>query len=415
MRHPLSTTIVAVPALLAISSLAIAGGAQDEHDHHADATNAPQAAPLDWRAEESGTLSNYVQLTSEKDFTKAGEAYFDPAGKWVIFQAVPRPADGSEPDQHYSMYVAKLARDAHGVVTGLEKPILISRPGSANTCGWFHPTQPWRVIFGSTLTPPADNQPAGYQRGSSRYNWQFPIEMDVVGGPIPSIYADLHDGFAPVSTQVFCTPVWSRPGYDAECSYSPDARFILYTQVDAKTGDGDLYIYDTTNQSHTPLVTKKGYDGGPFFSPDGKRITFRSDRRGDDLLQIYIADLVFDTDGAITGIANERQVTDNDHVNWAPFWDPTGTFLIYATSEISHRNYEVFAIEAPIGDASNKKPGELAKRRITFADGFDGLPVFSADGKMMMWTCQRGDVFPGEQRPSSQVWIAEVVSSLDPR
>ena len=36
------------------------------------------------------------------------------------------------------------------------------------------------------------------------------------------------------------------------------------------------------------------------------------------------------------------------------------------------------------------------------------LPVFSPDGKYLMWTAQRGPMAEGEERPSSQTWIADV-------
>jgi Tol biopolymer transport system component len=174
----------------------------------------------------------------------------------------------------------------------------------------------------------------------------------------------------------------------------------------------DLFVYDTQTKERTKIVEAPGYDGGPFFSPDGNRICYRSDRAGNDLLQVYVADLVFGEGGRITGIANERAVTANEYVNWGPFWHPSGQFLVYATSEVSHSNYEVFAVEVPApapGSGTVKGPGELAKRRITHADGFDGLPVFSADGAWMIWTSQRGGMIEGEQRPSSQVWAARVV------
>ena len=45
---------------------------------------------------------------------------------------------------------------------------------------WFHPTQPWRVIFGSTLVRPSNDQKAGFQVGTRKYVWMFPDEMDVV-------------------------------------------------------------------------------------------------------------------------------------------------------------------------------------------------------------------------------------------
>lgn len=54
----------------------------------------------------------------------------------------------------------------------------------------------------------------------------------------------------------------------------------------------------------------------------------------------------------------------------------------------------------------------LRTRRVTQASFTDILPVFSPDAKYMMWTSQRGGTVAGEQRPSSQVWIAEIVPGV---
>ena len=75
---------------------------------------------------------------------------------------------------------------------------------------------------------------------------------------------------------------------------------------------------DLETGNRVDLVMAPGYDGGPFFSPDGKRICYRSDRKKDDHLQIFVSELSFDESGAITGIDREIQVTDNEFVNWAP-------------------------------------------------------------------------------------------------
>ena len=75
-------------------------------------------------------------------------------------------------------------------------------------------------------------------------------------------------------------------GYDAEGSYSPDGKQIVFTSF--RDGDADIYIMDADGKNARRVVQSKGYDGGPFFSPDGKRIIYRSDRKGNDLLQIYI-------------------------------------------------------------------------------------------------------------------------------
>ena len=127
------------------------------------------------------------------------------------------------------------------------------------------------------------------------------------------------------------------------------------------------------------LTHSKGYDGGPFFSPDGKRVVYRSDRQGNDLLQIFVADVMFDRGGNITGLRNEKQLTNDGNVNWGPYWHPDGRHIIYASSAQGHTNYELYLMR---DDGSRKT-------RITFTDGFDGLPVFSPGGRWLMWSSKR--------------------------
>lgn len=362
-----------------------------------------------WRAAEAPILTGHRQLTSRDMFTRAGEAYFNAASSMVIFQATPVPEGDAAPSPHYEMFVAPFTTSDDSI-DGVSTPIRVSTGGSANTCGWFHPTQANIVLFGSTVEPPsADNVP-GYQRGTGRYAWSFPTEMEIVSGSISStiIPAESDDGYhalRPAITDI----VFSKPGYTAEASWSPDGRTLLYAQVDeaksdaAGRPDADLWSYDTETGAHYPLVEASGYDGGPFFSPDGTRICYRSDRAGNNLLQLFVADLKLNEDGVPVGITKETQLTSNEHVNWAPYWHPDGDLLVYATSQVGHRNYEVFAIWAD--DSKGTEPV-----RITQASGADVLPVFSPDGRYLMWTAQRGELAEGEQRPSSQLWIAEVDS-----
>lgn len=380
-------------------------------------------APLDWRTAESRLLSRHTQLTARDQFIKAGEAYFSPDGRSVIFQATAVPEAGKDADPFYAMYVASLdASSADGPrLTNVRR---VSPSNTANTCGWFHPTDPHRVIFGSTMVRPADEQKSGFQVGSRRYVWMFPSEMEVVSATVQA---------GTPSTDA--SPIFARPNYDAECSFDKSGRFLLYAHIeDAPNGeehpkpDANIYIYDTATRKHTPIVVAPGYDGGPFFSPDGRSICYRSDRKGNDLLQLYVADLKFEKDAAgvecPVGIEREYQLTDNGSVNWAPYWHPSGKFLIYGTSEVSHANYEVFAIEvdrakmkaaaagAPASASAGVAGGTvvvpgLRRERITSADGADVLPVFSADGAWMMWTSQRGPKAAGEEKSSSQLWIVQ--------
>ena len=357
---------------------------------------APAEPPIDWRTAEKDLLADHVQLTFPDRFIKAGESYFSPDGTRVVFQAVEVPPDGTQPEDFYAMFVANVQRKGDRIA-GLSDIRRVSPPGSANTCGWFHPTDPNVLIFASTMGPPTESQPPGYQRGTGRYRWMFPPEMRIV-------QVDLRNADGSAAS---VKPLVPHAGaYMAECSISPDGRFLLYCSLESN--QGDIFVKELGGDRVVRLVGAPGYDGGPFFSPDGRRICWRSDRLGDNLLQLYSADLRFGPDGVIVGIGPEIQLTRNEHVNWCPFWHPSGLFQVYASSQVGHRNYEVFQVDsdpglAPGSDATGQRgPVRYGTgvRRVTSATGADVLPAFDAAGTWMIWTSQRG------QDGSSQLWAA---------
>ena len=353
----------------------------------------------EWVQAERGILENHVQLTSSERFRKAGECYFSPDDQKIIFQAIERKKNPKLEEEFYQMYVADLVRDGDRV-TGIENVKRLSPPGSSNTCGWFHPTEEGVVIFGSTLVPPSNPDRTGYQRNSSRYVWQFPQEMDIVRCDIAEA-----DGTAGTLERLVADP----ESYLAECVIATNGRHMVFCEHKVAEGDGggDLLVLNFETGERVVVTGSKGYDGGPFFSPDGKRLCYRSDRRGNDLLQIFVSELEFDDAGNVTGVAREFQLTDNGHVNWAPFWHPSGKYLIYATSEMGHQNYEVFVVDADSGEDGGTTRYGTRRRRVTHAPRFDGLPVFNRDGTKMMWTGQR------DAEGSSQVWLADFVMPLD--
>ncbi len=351
-----------------------AAGGETPHASHAAASTSG-----------TGALGAATQLTFGEQFVKAGESYISPDGSMVIFQAVAVPEGGGEPDEHYAMYLGDLHHQNGS--WRLDNIRQLTPEGSANTCGWFHPTDPNTVIFASTVTEPQGGDTPGYQRGSRKYKWSYPPRMRIVEARI--------DGeFPPPLTLL----EGDESAYQAECSISPDGRHLLYTSHE--TGDGDIYIRDLKTGKRHLVVGAPGYDGGPFFSPDGTRITYRSDRNSDNLLQVFVGELAFDEAGTITSLDEEIQLTNNEHVNWAPFWHPDDARLVYATSEAGHDNYEVYEIEAAAGGGVGK-PARYGtgKRRITEVAGFDGLPAFDPTGQIMIWTSQQGG-------DGSQLWIA---------
>ncbi len=320
--------------------------------------------PDDWKTQEATNLKNIQQLTF--DFARAGESYFSPDMKHIIFQAEEK---GKSP--FYQMFVMDL---------GTKKYWKVSPGIGRTTCGFFHPTN-GTIIFASGHTTKtfekeakeelerrAEDKRTGKHR---RYQWDF--------DPNIKIYSSNIDG----SNQKLLT---DAPDYNAEGSYSPDGKQIVFCSK--RDGHLNLYIMDADGSNARQLTkTKDCYNGGPFFSPDRKRVIFRADRQKKDALQLY----VINADG--TG---ERQLTDNDGVNWCPYWHPDGKHIIYAGAD--HSNPAV----RPNYDLHLMNVDTKATKRVTYAPGADVLPVFSPDGKKLMWTSTRDGRMPG-----SQIFLAD--------
>jgi len=325
---------------------------------------------------EASLLSDIRQLTFGDRFDRAGEAYFHPKNGSIIFQAVPKG------EKHYQMYV--LADPLlMGSEAGEARIEQISATPSRNTCGWFSPDGN-TILFASTFQKEiADEPTAGYQREGRDYRWAYPSGMELwTREPIDGKGNENQGGFA-VRT------LTDNAFYDAEGSFSPDGKHIVFTSN--RTGDLELFSMKRDGTSVVQLTTTPGYDGGPFFSPDGKRVCYRSDRMGNNLLQVFVSDVVFDDDGEITGLANEMQLTEGADVNWGPFWHPTGKWIAWATSKHGHANYEIYIMR---DDGSDKT-------RVTYAAGADVLPAFSPDGKHMLWSGKRS----GDN--TTQVYVAK--------
>jgi TolB protein len=324
---------------------------------------------------EADSITRIIQLTFGRDFARAGEGYFSQDMHWIIFQAAPK---GQE---QYQMFVAPLKRDDGGDIVGTGTAVQISPQASRNTCGYFSPDGTF-IIFGSTAGKEDPSEPSpGYQRKGGTYRWSFPRGMDIFRADnwqaaVESAISGAAAGQIP-QIDLAKRRLTDNDSYDAEGSLSPDGRFICFTSK--RTGNLNVYAMNADGSHVVPLVTAAGYNGGPFFSPDGKRLVYRSDHHGNDLLQVFVSDLVFDSSGQISGAAHERQLTSDANVNWGPFWYPDGKHIVWASSKYGHTNYELFLMR---DDGTHKT-------RITFWPGADVLPVFSPDGKYLMWTSKR--------------------------
>jgi TolB protein len=322
------------------------------------------ADPAPWAKDEAVHLANIKQVTA--DFVRAGEGYFSPDGRTVIYQAEER--EGGNP--FYQIFTQDLA-------TGKRQRV---SPGvGKTTCAYVRPDGK-KIIFASTHEDPQAKakQAAEYKRRAeakgarARYAWDF--------DPFMKIYEANPDG----SDLKCLTP--TVDAYTAEGSYSPDGKQIVYAS--GSEGNVQLYIMNADGTKPRRLTDAPNhYNGGPFFSPDGTRVIFRSDRKEKDRLQLY----VINADG--TG---EKALTSNEQwVYWAPYWYADGKHIIYTAADHSdptaRPNYDLYWM--------NIENGKTV--RLTYAPGADVLPVFGPDGKKVMWTSNR------DGRSPTQLYIAD--------
>jgi Tol biopolymer transport system component len=313
--------------------------------------------------QESDFLSRVRRLTV--DGLRAGEGYWAPDGQRLVFQSEREPGN-----PFYQIYTLDF---------GTGDTSRISPGHGKTTCAFFRPDSD-QILFASTHHDPEsrslqqaelDFRASGQER---RYAWDYDAEFD--------IYA------ASEGSGEFTRLTDSR-GYDAEASYSPDGEWIVFSsmrdaynrtltapeqrQLDIDPSYfAEIYIMRADGSDERRLTDVIGYDGGPFFSPDGTHIVWRRfDAQG------LIADVwTMKPDGT-----DARQITDFAAMSWAPYIHPSGEYVLFASNKLGFENFEVFMVDIE---------GMKEPVRVTYSDGFDGLPVPSPDGNRLAWTSSRG-------------------------
>jgi Tol biopolymer transport system component len=304
-------------------------------------------------------LQNIRQVT--RGMVKAGEGYFSPDGQTIIYQAVP------EGYPFYQIYTQPLAGgEAKRVSTGRGR----------TTCAYFHPSGK-SILFASSHLDPQLSQTEEQSRKQQeedrktgarrRYQWDFDLHTDIFA-------ADL-DGKN-------LSRLTEARGYDAEGAYDSTGEWIAFCSD--RDGDPDLYVMKADGSNVRQLTNEPGYDGGPFISPNGKWVIYRSDRKKEGFLQIH----AIGVDGK-----NDTALTDNVGVNWAPYWHPSKPWIIWTGADHSdpkaRPNYDLWLLAYEERDGKIAAVGKPA--RITDHASADVLPVFSPDGKQLMWTSNRTD------------------------
>jgi TolB protein len=355
----------------------------------------PQAEPQPQPASGERHLANVRQLTAGR---QNAEAYFSFDGAKLIFQstndwgqgtsnlAPNKPASSEKGLGCHQMYVLDLE-------TGSIRRVSVGT--GVTTCGYFFPGDR-RVLFSSTHLAGQQCPPKPKREG--RYRWAL----------------DDYDIFAIGMNGQGLHRMTSTPGYDAEATVSPDGKTIVFTSM--KDGDLDLYAMDLDGTHVRRLTTEIGYDGGAFFSPDSKRIVYRASHpKNPAELDAYTALLaqnlvepgqleifVMNADGS-----DKRQVTSNGSSNFAPYFHPDGKRIVFSSSlppspplplEGGGKEGATFHLYLINDDGTGLE-------QVTVTGRFNSFPMFSPDGKRVVWVSDRNTTDRGEFNLFIADWV----------
>lgn len=321
-------------------------------------------------------LANIRQLTVGG---KNAEAYFSFDGDRLIFQSTKDPVSQTLQDC-YQMYVMDLnGENIYRVSTGY----------GGTTSGYFFPGGR-RVLFSSSHIAGLQCPPKPQR--DARYRWPL----------------DDYEIFSVKIDGRELQRLTHSHGYDAEATLSPNGRTIVFTSV--RDGDIDLYTMRTDGTGVKRLTTDVGYEGGAFFSPDSKRIVYRAQhpktpeelKAYKDLLAKNLIEpgnleiFVMNADGS-----GKRQVTSNGASNFAPYFHVDGRRIIYSSN-----------VSGPSGGKGRPsfqlhliKDDGTGTEQITFKGHFNSFPMFSPDGKLLVWVSDRNTTTHGEFNVFLADWV----------
>ncbi len=291
----------------------------------------------------------------------------------------------------------RLAADQIFVMDAWGKNVeMVSTGKGRTTCSYFLPGDR-RILYASTHLAGAE-APAIPEHDPRVYVWPIFSSYDVfvreLGAPRDELVNLTHS-----------------PGYDAEATVSPKGDRIVFTST--RAGDIDLYTMKIDGTDVRRLTTAPGYDGGAYYSWDGRKIVWRAPRPEDvdvsetkallarqlvrpTRLEIWI----MDADGR-----NKTMVTDNGAANFAPFWCPDDRHVIFASNQAdpNRRNFELYLVDTVTKDQERVTFFARTRPGAQGSDDFDGFPMFTHDGKRLVFCSNRFNDAPNE----TNVFVAD--------
>ena len=272
------------------------------------------------------------------------------------------------------------------------------------TCSYYTPDGEWLYFSSTHATQPGPQAPLDYSKG---YVWMVNPNFamyrrpadPLAGGPEPEGPSGVREDIKPLK---FEPVVRKKNAYVAETTIAPNGQYMVWTSD--YQGDLDIYRSDLNGRNIKRLTDIVGYDGGPFVSWDSQKIVYRRDtlqtnaeiKDYKDLLKqnlirpTKLEIWIMDADGS-----NKKQVTHLGCASFAPFLAPDNQHVIFSSNygDPQGREFDLYMINV---DGTGLE-------KITTTPGFDGFPMFTRDGRQLVW-CSNRD---GKEPHETDVFVAD--------
>ena len=216
----------------------------------------------------------------------------------------------------------------------------------------------------------------------------------------------------------------NHPALDYDAAVSPDGRWLIFCSE--RRGNPDLYVLDLEHETSEPqlLIDSDALEDQAAFSPDGNSIAFVSTVSGN--AEIFV--LPFAPRKTAT-MREARNVTNDSGGDFRPAFSPDGKTLAFS----SDRGLPITAPPNSLRSITRLRSADLYRvdlaslqtTRLTDSPEWDGSPVWSPDGKTLVFYSERGTrfdhsttgLFAMDADGSNQraIAMADAVGALSPK
>lgn len=150
----------------------------------------------------------------------------------------------------------------------------------------------------------------------------------------------------------------------------------------ARDGNWEIYRMDADGGNQVNLTRTDADEADPVLSPKGDRILFKSMRDGK--WRLYLMDLEGRHVVPLAESAYREGALDD------PSWSPDGTQVVFVADR--NGNSELFKIGIPADSGDSIEGTAPVPRRLTIHPAADEAPVWSPDGKWILFVSDRGGI-----------------------